>query len=138
MITTDDLVMHDTLPDVYTTHVVLGTTLVGFVLQPQSLKLLDTIALANRICFNFETFHVHAIQQIIATFLVAYNQDDNKLRRPKLTPSGFTSNLSLKSIRVLGTSDIDFFFDENGMFQNRSLVAHSADGYSFSKATLSS
>ena len=55
---------------------------------------------------------------------------------PELNDKEFSENLRLDGITFTSDSLVDFYFNENSMFGNHSLVAQSFDGENFEHATM--
>ena len=107
-------------------------------LNPDDVDLEETISLANKILSDIERYESKARNQIVKDFLDNYNENwsDAEEGYPILSEEQFKSNLSLNGIHFLGNTNIDFFYEENGMFGNHSLIANSNDGENFDSSSM--
>ena len=107
-------------------------------LDPDDVEIEKTIGLANKIIGNFEFYEGNARRKIIEEYLENYNDNwrDEEEGEPELDEKTFSKNLTLTSVSFLSDSSIDFFYSENGMFGNHSLIAQSFDGENFDYTTM--
>lgn len=107
-------------------------------IDPDDVDLEVTIALANKVLANFEDYEAQARKMIIKEFLEDYNENwrDEEDGEPELDEEGFYKELTLYAINFLSDSSIDFFYNENGLMGEHSLIAQSFDGETFEDATM--
>lgn len=106
-------------------------------IDPDDVEIEKTIELSNKIIDNFSFYENSARQKIINDYLENYNENwRDEEEGVELDQNAFSNNLTLKSISFLSDSSIDFFYSENGMFGNHSLIAQSFDGENFDYTTM--
>lgn len=96
------------------------------------------IELANKIISKFELYESKAREKIIQDYLEIYNNNwrDEENGHNELDEKSFGENLKLSCIGFSFASCVDFYYSENGMFGNHSLIAKSYDGENFEEATM--
>ena len=107
-------------------------------IEPDDVDIEETIGLANKIIKKFEHYESQARKIIIQEFLDNYNENwtDEEDGMLELNEKGFNENLTLYAITFRSNCSIDFFYSENGMFGDHSLIAQSFDGENFDAATM--
>lgn len=109
---------------------------IDILIDPDDVELEKTIDLANKILNKFEFYESKAKRIIIQEYLELYNDTWRYEDEPELDEKSFEANLTLIGITFLSDSSIDFFYSENGMFENHTLIAQSFDGENFEDATM--
>nr|WP_199002247.1 DUF2262 domain-containing protein [Flavobacterium sp. ASV13] len=137
-ITKENLKVNPNIENAYQTIVTINEQKIKISLDPDDVEIEKTIELANKIMGNFDFYEKKARQKIIEEYLNSYNEDwrEEEEGEVKLDEKSFSKNLTLKSVSFLSDSCIDFFYSENGMFGNHSLIAQSFDGENFDDATM--
>ncbi len=109
---------------------------IDILIDPDDVELEKTIDLANKILNKFEFYESKAKRIIVQEYLELYNDTWRYEDEPELEEKSFEANLTLIGITFLSDSSIDFFYSENGMFDNHTLIAQSFDGENFEDATM--
>ncbi len=109
---------------------------IDILIDPDDVELEKTIDLANKILNKFEFYESKAKRIIVQEYLELYNDTWRYEDEPELDEKSFEANLTLIGITFLSDSSIDFFYSENGMFENHTLIAQSFDGENFEDATM--
>lgn len=109
---------------------------IDILIDPDDVELEKTIDLANKILNKFEFYESKAKRIIVQEYLELYNDTWRYEDEPELDEKSFGANLTLISITFLSDSSVDFFYSENGMFDNHTLIAQSFDGENFEDATM--
>ncbi len=109
---------------------------IDILIDPDDVELEKTIDLANKILNKFEFYESKAKRIIVQEYLELYNDTWRYEDEPELDEKSFEANLTLIGITFLSDSSIDFFYSENGMFDNHTLIAQSFDGENFEDATM--
>ncbi len=109
---------------------------IDILIDPDDVELEKTIDLANKILNKFEFYESKAKRIIVQEYLELYNDTWRYEDEPELEEKSFEANLTLIGITFLSDSSIDFFYSENGMFENHTLIAQSFDGENFEDATM--
>ena len=137
-ITKENLELNPNVKNFYQTHFSVNGQNIEISINPDDVELERTIELANKILGNFEFYEYNAREKIIEKFFDIYNEEwmDEEEGFPELDKKTFGDNLILTSILFMSDSSIDFFYSENGMFGNHSLIAQSFDGENFRDATM--
>jgi hypothetical protein len=119
--------------DAYKISISYNKKMIPVSLDPDDLNIEETILLANKIIVKIEYYKKKAMDKIVNDFLDIYNESwsDTANGFPILNEATFRNNLTLVGINFLSNSNIDFFYNENGMFGNHSLIAQSLDGENF-------
>lgn len=120
------------LENVYLTTIAINSSVYEVSIDPDDIELEITIALGNKIIADFNNYEFNARKKIIEDFLDIYNENWSEENEPEIDENTFNQNLSLSSIAFLSDSCIDFYYSENGLFGDHSLVAQSFDGENFS------
>lgn len=119
------------LENVYLTTIDINSSVLKVLIDPDDMELEITIALANKIIGNFSKYEFNARKKIIEDFLDNYNENWREENEPEIDENTFNQNLSLSSMAFLSDSCIDFYYSENGLFGDHTLVAQSFDGENF-------
>jgi hypothetical protein len=119
------------LENVYLTTIAVDSLVIEVSIDPDDEELEKTIALANKTIGEFNNYESKARRKIIEDFLDNYNENWRDKNEPEIDEKSFNQNLNLTSIAFLADSCIDFYYSENGLFGNHSLVAQSFDGENF-------
>ena len=124
--------------NIFQTTIAVNGQSIDISIDPDDVELENTIDLANKIVGNFELYESKARKIIIEEYLENYNENwrDEDEGEAELTEKEFSENLTLRSINFLSDSSVDFFYSENGMFGNHSLIAQSFDGENFEDTTM--
>ncbi len=109
---------------------------IDILIDPDDVELEKTIDLANKILGEFEFYESKARKIVVQKYLELYNDTWRYEDEPELDEKSFEANLTLIGITFLSDSSIDFFYSENGMFENHTLIAQSFDGENFEDATM--
>lgn len=109
---------------------------IDILIDPDDVELEKTIDLANKILGEFEFYESKARKIGVQKYLELYNDTWRYEDEPELDEKSFGTNLELVSITFLSDSSVDFFYSENGMFDNHTLIAQSFDGENFEDATM--
>ncbi len=136
MIKKEDLVKSTTLEDSFEIEIKIGDKKIRIGLEPDDVEIEETIALANKVLSDITGYQVKAKNKIVEEFLENYNENRIDEGNPKLDEKKFVQNLKLTAINFLSNECVDFFYEENGMFGNHSLIAQSYDGASFDDAIM--
>jgi len=107
-----------------------------FLLLPDDADLEQTIALANKVLDNFPTYEKNARQRIIEDNLPLYNENCRMDNEPAITETAFSNNLTLQTISITSHFLVEFYYHENGMFGDHSLIAQAFDGEHFDESTV--
>lgn len=136
MIRKEDLTKHTTVENSYETSIVMDSAKIKIVVEPDDVALETTLVLANKIVANFSKYKANAENKIVEVFLDNYNENWVDNDHPTLSRKQFIQNLKLDRMRFLSDASVDFFYQENGMFGNHSLIAQSFDGENFEDAIM--
>ena len=137
-ITKENLKDNPHIENAYKTTITVNGQIISISIDPDDVELEKTIHLANKIIGKFDLYESKARKIIIQEYLKKYNDNwrDDEEGEPELNEKSFSENLTLKSVAFLSDSSVDFFYSENGMFGNHSLIAQSFDGENFEDATM--
>jgi hypothetical protein len=132
-ITKEQLIKDPNNTGAFETSILYNEKMIPVSLDPDDLNIEKTILLANKIIEKIEYHEKKAMDRIVNDFLGTYNDvwSDKANGFPILNDAEFRKNLTLVGINFLSNSNIDFFYNENGMFGNHSLIAQSLDGENF-------
>lgn len=138
IITKENLEANPDIENAYQTTITVNGQIIDILIDPDDVEIEKTINLANKIIGNYERYESKARKIIIQEYLENYNDNwrDEEDGEPELDEKAFSKNLTLTSITFLSSSSIDFFYSENGMFGNHSLIAQSFDGENFDDTTM--
>ena len=138
IITKENLKANPDIENAYQTILKINEQDIDISLDPDDVEIEKTIELANKIIGNFEFYEGNARRKIVEEYLENYNDNwrDEEEGEPELDEKAFSKNLTLTSISFLSDSSIDFFYSENGMYGNHSLIAQSFDGENFDDTTM--
>lgn len=136
--TLKDFKKDETLKNTYNTEFTFEKQKIQISIDPDDGEIEKTLALANNILSHFSLHEANARKVVIDTYLDNYNENwaDEEDGFPKMNREEFSSNLSLYAINFLSDSCIDFFYDDNGMYGNHSLIGQSFDGENFDDAMM--
>ena len=137
-LTLKDFKKDERLENTYNTELTIENKKIEISIDPDDVDIEKTIALANNILSHFSIHEANARKVVIDTYLDNYNENwaDEEDGFPKMDREEFNSNLSLYAINFLSDSSVDFFYNDNGMYGNHSLIAQSFDGENFDNATM--
>ena len=110
----------------------------GGVTLDESLPLARTVA--DRLEALIEKARIAAADALCETYNSSWREYDEKqadgsfkeATMPELSPNAFGAALGLTSVAVRGT-DLEFFFDDGGLFAGHSVVVSTFDGLDFEK-----
>jgi hypothetical protein len=138
MITKDNLKVNPVIKNTYQTTLIINERVIDISIDPDDVDIEKTIELANKIIGNFKFYEANAKRKIIDEYLENYNKNWRVKEDgdPELDEKTFGEKLTLTSISFMSSTSIDFFYSENGIFGNHSLIAQSLDGESFSYTTM--
>lgn len=138
IITKENLKANPDIENAYQTKITVNGQIIDISINPDDVEIEETIKLANKIIVKFELYESKARKIIIQEYLENYNDNwrDEDENEPELDEKSFSANLTLNSIAFLSDSSADFFYSENGMFGNHSLIAQSFDGENFEHTTM--
>ncbi len=120
----------------YETEISINNLHIRIGIDPDDINIEETISLANKILKDFSKYKTKAEKIIVKYFLDNYNENWIDDGNPILSKEEFIKNLSLNGINFLSDESVDFFYHENGMFGNHSLIAQSFDGENFDDAMM--
>ena len=127
----ESLIKIDDTENRYKTTLLIGNREILIDLDPDDVDINDTISLANKVLKDFKKFELNARENLISEFLDTYNESWLDDENPELSAEEFNENLKLTAINFLSNMSFDFFYTENGMFGNHTLISQSFDGENF-------
>ncbi len=136
MIKKENLIKCKGVENSYETEIFIDNLHIRIGIDPDDINIEETISLANKILKNFSKYKTKAEKIIVKEFLDNYNENWIDDGNPILSKEEFIKNLTLNGINFLSDESVDFFYYENGMFGNHSLIAQSFDGENFDDAMM--
>ncbi len=124
------------IENAFQTTIAIKGQSIDILIDPDDVELEKTIDLANKILGEFEFYESKARKIVVQKYLELYNDTWRYEDEPELDEKSFEANLTLIGITFLSDSSVDFFYSENGMFDNHTLIAQSFDGENFEDATM--
>jgi len=135
-ISKENLEEHPHLKNAYQTMISVRDQSVKISIDPDDVKIEETIDLVNKIMGNFDQYESNARKIIIQNYLKKYNDNWRDDDEEELDEKTFSKNLTIKSINFASNCSVDFYYAENGMFDDHSLIAQSFDGENFNHSVM--
>jgi len=104
---------------------------VTLTVSPDGEPIQKTLELARKFLIKLEKYEAKALDRVSKEYLSIYNEDWRNENEPTLSGADFLANLKLTHIWFLSTSNVDFYFSENGMFGNHTIIPQAFDGENF-------
>ncbi len=127
MVKKEDLTENKQVIGSFNAKVKVGNVMLPISLDPDDLRLEETLILANKNLKDFTKYESQAKDIIAEEFLENYNENWKEDEGPILSKEEFLSNLILNGINFLSNECVDIFYSENGMFGDHSLITQSTD-----------
>ena len=99
--------------------------------DPDGESIEETLNLASKFLKALDKYESKALEKVFQECFSMYNDNWREENEPILSKEEFLSNLTLTGINFLSTDSVDFFYSENGMFGNHSLIPQVFDGENF-------
>ena len=137
-ITKDQLKIDPRTTDCYRTTIIAGQRKIDISLNLEEISLDDMIALGNSFLDDFENREKKATDEIVSGFHKNYNENwaDEENGYPELSIQDFRKKLTITAIDFYAKDLVDVIFNEDGMFGNHYLIAHSHDGKDFDDTSM--
>ena len=89
------------------------------------------LALARKFLTDLPLYENAALERLYEDCFSMYNDDWRVEEDPILDKAQFLNRFTLNHIWFLSIDSVDFFYDDDGMFGNHSMIIQSFDGENF-------
>ena len=104
---------------------------VSISISPDDIPIEETLKLAKKFLSKLELYETKSLERVSEEYLPIYNEDWRQDSAPILSKKEFFSNFTLIGLGFLSNDIVHFYFSENGMFGNHSIIPTSFDGENF-------
>ena len=91
----------------------------------------QNLALAKKFLTNLEKYEKAALEKLYKDCFSMFNDDWRDEEEPRLNKEQFLARFTLTHIWFLSTDSVDFYYDDDGMFGNHSMIPQVFDGETF-------